>query len=88
MRPYQQGIPWMHLEDLILPYYLIFLSLQLLQGFLRAARAKGSEKVFLKKNNHKSMQMFNNNVCIHLLNTMELVEKNLTLKIDLIPVRD
>lgn len=56
MRPYQQGIPWMHLEDLILPYYLIFLSLQLIQGFLRAARAKGNEKV--QKSNHKSMQIF------------------------------
>lgn len=56
MRPYQQGILWMHLEDLILPYYLIFLSLQLIQGFLRAARAKGNEKV--QKSNHKSMQIF------------------------------
>ena len=55
MRLYQQGIPW-HLEDLILPYYLIFLSQQLLQGFLRAVRAKGKEKV--NENNHKSMQIF------------------------------
>lgn len=55
MRLYQQGIPW-HLEDLILPYYLIFLSQQLLQGFLRAVRAKGNEKV--NENNHKSMQIF------------------------------
>lgn len=57
MRPYQRGISW-HLEDLILPYYLIFLSQQLLQRFLRAARAKGNEEV--NKNNHKSntMQIF------------------------------
>ena len=55
MRLYQQGIPW-HLEDLRLPYYLIFLSQQLLQGFLRAVRAKGNEKV--NENNHKSMQIF------------------------------
>lgn len=55
MRLYQQGIPW-HLEDLILPYYLIFLSQQLLQGFLRAVRTKGNEKV--NENNHKSMQIF------------------------------
>ena len=55
MRLYQQGIPW-HLEDLILSYYLIFLSQQLLQGFLRAVRTKGNEKV--NENNHKSMQIF------------------------------
>lgn len=55
MRLYQQGIPW-HLEDLILPYYLIFLSQQLLQGFLRAVKAKENEKV--NENNHKSMQIF------------------------------
>lgn len=59
---YQQGIPW-HLEDLILPYYLIFLSQQLLQGFLRAVRAKGNEKV--NENIIKVCKYLNNNVSIH-----------------------